>query len=53
MGRLRVADNAVDPDETGTRILVFAAMGAMFILALAIPQAFAADALLFARSACR
>ena len=40
--------NTVDADEGGTRILVFAAMGAMFVVALAIPNAFGSDALLFA-----
>ncbi|MBX7252015.1 MAG: low temperature requirement protein A [Candidatus Promineofilum sp.] len=40
--------NTVDADEGGTRILVFAAMGAMFVVALTIPNAFGSDALLFA-----
>jgi low temperature requirement protein LtrA len=39
--------NEVDPDEGSARLAVFAAMGAMFVAALAVPQAFGSDAVLF------
>jgi low temperature requirement protein LtrA len=40
--------NTLDTEEDRTRIVVFVAMAAMFIVSLAIPQAFNGDALLFA-----
>ncbi len=40
--------NTIDADEGGTRILMFVAMGAMFVVALAIPEAFGDDGLIFA-----
>ena len=40
--------NTIDPDEDLARIAMFAAMTAMFIVALAVPQAFGADGILFA-----
>jgi low temperature requirement protein LtrA len=39
--------NEIDPDEGSARLAVFAAMGAMFIAALSVPQAFGSDAVLF------
>jgi low temperature requirement protein LtrA len=36
--------NTIDPDEDLARIAMFAAMTAMFIVALAVPQAFGAEA---------
>jgi low temperature requirement protein LtrA len=39
--------NEIDPDERSARLAVFAAMGAMFVAALAVPQAFGSDAVLF------
>jgi low temperature requirement protein LtrA len=39
--------NEVDPDEHGARLAVFIAMAAMLLAALAIPQAFGDDGLLF------
>jgi len=39
--------NEIDPDEGSARLAVFAAMGAMFVAALAVPQAFGNDAVLF------
>jgi low temperature requirement protein LtrA len=39
--------NEIDPDEGSARLAVFAAMGAMFVAALAVPQAFGSDAVLF------
>jgi low temperature requirement protein LtrA len=35
--------NTIDPDEDLARIAMFAAMTAMFIVALAVPQVFGAD----------
>ncbi len=40
--------NVIDPEEGVARIVVFVAMGAMLVVALAIPGAFGADAALFA-----
>jgi low temperature requirement protein LtrA len=40
--------NLVDPDLVRNRLIVFAAMAAMLVVALAVPQAFGADAWLFA-----
>jgi low temperature requirement protein LtrA len=40
--------NTIDPDEDVARVAMFAAMTAMFIVALAVPGAFGADGLLFA-----
>ena len=39
--------NEIDPDEGSARLAVFAAMGAMFVAALAVPHAFDSDAVLF------
>lgn len=39
--------NFLDPEETGPRLAIFAAMAAMLVVALCIPQAFGADAGLF------
>jgi low temperature requirement protein LtrA len=39
--------NEIDPDEGSARLAVFAAMGAMFVAALAVPHAFDTDAVLF------
>jgi low temperature requirement protein LtrA len=39
--------NTIDPDEDEARIAMFAAMTAMFLVALAAPQAFGDDGLLF------
>jgi low temperature requirement protein LtrA len=39
--------NEIDPDEGSARLAVFAAMGAMFVAALAVPNAFGSDAVLF------
>ncbi len=39
--------NEIDPDEGSARLAVFAAMGAMFVAALAVPNAFGNDAVLF------
>jgi low temperature requirement protein LtrA len=39
--------NALEPEENLVRAGMFAAMGAMFLIALAVPQAFAADGVLF------
>ncbi|CAA9517246.1 MAG: possible low temperature requirement protein A [uncultured Solirubrobacteraceae bacterium] len=40
--------NTINPEEGAARLVVFAAMGAMLVVALAIPGAFGDDALLFA-----
>jgi low temperature requirement protein LtrA len=40
--------NTIDPDEDLARIAMFAAMTAMFIVALAVPGAFGDDGILFA-----
>jgi low temperature requirement protein LtrA len=40
--------NALDPEEGAVRLAVFASMGAMLVVALAVPNAFGDDALLFA-----
>src|SRR5687767_407520 len=40
--------NAIDADENLNRLAMFASMGAMLIVSLAIPQAFGEEALLFA-----
>ena len=40
--------NTIDPDEDLARIAMFAAMTAMFIVALAVPNAFGDDGVLFA-----
>jgi low temperature requirement protein LtrA len=40
--------NTIDPDEPVGRLSVLAAMTAMLIVALAVPEAFGSDALLFA-----
>jgi low temperature requirement protein LtrA len=40
--------NTIDPEEGLVRIALFAAMGAMLIVSLAVPDAFGDDALLFA-----
>jgi low temperature requirement protein LtrA len=39
--------NEIDPNEGSARLAVFASMGAMFVAALSVPQAFGADAVLF------
>lgn len=39
--------NAIDPEEVSSRLVIFCAMGAMLVAALAIPQAFGDHALLF------
>ena len=39
--------NALDPEQEGTRLAVLAAMAAMLVVALAVPQAFGDDAILF------
>jgi low temperature requirement protein LtrA len=39
--------NEIDPDEGSARMAVFAAMGALFVAALAVPHAFDSDAVLF------
>lgn len=39
--------NAVDPDETAARIVLFGSMGAMLVAALAIPEAFGDHGVLF------
>lgn len=39
--------NEIDPEEDLARLVVFAAMAAMLVVALAVPGAFAGDALLF------
>jgi low temperature requirement protein LtrA len=39
--------NAVDPDEAHARVVMFFAMAAMLILALAVPDAFGDDGVLF------
>ena len=40
--------NALDPEEGAVRLAVFCSMAAMLIVALAVPNAFGDDALLFA-----
>jgi low temperature requirement protein LtrA len=40
--------NAIDPDEGSTRLAMFASMGAILLAALAVPDAFGDDDLLFA-----
>jgi low temperature requirement protein LtrA len=44
--------NAVDPDEGRARVVMFFAMGAMLVLALAVPGAFAGDGVLFGAAYC-
>jgi low temperature requirement protein LtrA len=39
--------NTIDPDEGAPRVVIFGAMAAMLVVALAIPGAFEADALTF------
>jgi low temperature requirement protein LtrA len=39
--------NTLDPEQDGTRLAVLAAMAAMLVVALAVPQAFGDDAILF------
>ncbi|MGH3023529.1 MAG: low temperature requirement protein A [Gaiellaceae bacterium] len=39
--------NEIDPEEGSSRLAVLAAMGAMFVAALAVPQAFGDDGVLF------
>jgi low temperature requirement protein LtrA len=39
--------NEINPDEGSARLAMFGAMAAMFVAALAVPQAFDADAVLF------
>jgi low temperature requirement protein LtrA len=39
--------NEIDPDEGSSRLVVFGAMAAMFVAALAVPHAFDSDAVLF------
>src|ERR1700755_2796175 len=39
--------NEIDPDENAARLTIFGAMAAMLIAALAVPGAFAEDALTF------
>ena len=39
--------NSIDPEEGVSRLVVFAAMGALMIVSLAVPHAFGADALAF------
>ena len=40
--------NTLDTEESRTRVVMFASMGAMFVVALAVPGAFGEHALLFA-----
>ena len=40
--------NTIDPDEGGVRLVMFAAMAAMLLASLAVPDAFGDDAFLFA-----
>ncbi len=40
--------NTIDPEEGPVRLALFAAMGAMLVVSLAVPDAFGDDALLFA-----
>src|SRR3954468_17125989 len=40
--------NAIDPDEDAARLIVFAAMGAMLVAALAAPGALGGDDVVFA-----
>src|SRR3954452_13310107 len=40
--------NSIDPDEGAARVLVFAAMAAMLVAALAVPGALGADDVVFA-----
>jgi low temperature requirement protein LtrA len=40
--------NTIDPEEGAVRLALFAAMGAMLVASLAVPDAFEDDALLFA-----
>jgi low temperature requirement protein LtrA len=40
--------NTIDPDENVARLTVFAAMGAMLVASLAVPEAFGDEALVFA-----
>ena len=40
--------NTIDPDEGGVRLAMFAAMGAMLVASVAVPDVFGDDALLFA-----
>ena len=40
--------NTLDPEEGGVRLVVFAAMAAMLIVSLAVPDAFGADGVIFA-----
>ena len=39
--------NEIDPEEGSSRLAVLAAMGAMFVAALAVPHAFGDDGVLF------
>lgn len=39
--------NTIEPEEGGARLTMFAAMGAMLLAALAVPEAFDSDATLF------
>jgi low temperature requirement protein LtrA len=39
--------NSIDPEEGSARLAVFAAMGALLVVSLAVPRAFGADALAF------
>jgi len=39
--------NAIDPEEVSSRLVIFCAMGALLVAALAIPEAFGDHALLF------
>jgi low temperature requirement protein LtrA len=39
--------SSLDPDEGAARIAMFAAMAAMFVVALAVPEAFGANAVIF------
>src|SRR5213078_1613051 len=39
--------NTVDPDEGGVRLAVLAVVGALLVLSLAVPDAFAGSAVLF------
>jgi low temperature requirement protein LtrA len=40
--------NTLEPEEVGVRAAMFAAMAAMLVVALTVPEAFGADAVLFA-----
>ena len=39
--------NTIDPEEGGVRLAIFAAMAALLVASLAVPEAFDADAVVF------